>query len=628
MGAGTITASITSGESGQTLLVVGSSSVSMGSGTPFVEKIAEVSLAQISAGGTSVISVSIIDDQGNLFTEPVDVNFSSSCVTQELATLSSPITTANGIATSTYLATGCTGDDPINVTANAGGIALSASASINVLAADIGSIEFVSASPENIGILGSGIVSGSENSTVIFKVKDTDGNPYNNRIVNFSLNTNVGGIVLSQVQATTNAQGIVQTVVNSGTVPTTIRVIASTETLGGEIVFTQSSLLVVSTGLPDQDSFSLARGEANPEAWNTDGIEVPVTVRMADAFNNPVPDGTAVNFTTEGGSIEASCTTDNGVCSVMWRSQSPRPAGKLLTRDFCTLADDANPAIFCAREPLSNNKNYLGQEYGGRASILATAIGEESFPDKNGNGRFDESEYALFLGLNVSDVPYDLKEAFVDHNEDGFYNPEETNAGTEVGGELEEFVDFNSNGVFDVQDAVYNGVLCGFNDVTDPGTQTVNQHCANPDDEPDPTKKSEKVSTNVRGSTVIIMSGNSPFITLTGTNDAIVSTSPNFDPSDTTLYIAGESTGSVSIIIADLHNQPMPAGTIVTFTSSVGSVVGTSSFTWPSDGSNGGSSYGVAIKGEADPKSGVLEISVTTPLGLTTVFSNVNIVIQ
>ena len=110
----------------------------------------------------------------------------------------------------------------------------------------------------------------------------------------------------------------------------------------------------------------------------------------------------------------------------MWRSQSPRPAGKLLTRDFCTLADDANPAIFCAREPLSNNKNYLGQEYGGRASILATAIGEESFPDKNGNGRFDESEYALFLGLNVSDVPYDLKEAFVDHNEDGFYNPEET----------------------------------------------------------------------------------------------------------------------------------------------------------------------------------------------------------
>ena len=155
----------------------------MGSGTPFVEGVAEVSLAQVSAGGTSVISVSIIDDQGNLFTEPVEVNFSSACATQSLATLSSPITTANGVATSTYLATGCTGDDPINVTANAGGINLSANATINVLAADIGSIEFVSATPDNIGIVGAGIVSGSESSTVIFKVKDTDGNAYNNRIV-------------------------------------------------------------------------------------------------------------------------------------------------------------------------------------------------------------------------------------------------------------------------------------------------------------------------------------------------------------------------------------------------------------------------------------------------------------
>ncbi|MFT6506733.1 MAG: hypothetical protein ACI92O_000829 [Colwellia sp.] len=626
LGAGTIVASIVSGETGQVLFVVGSSSVTMGSGTPFVEGVAEVSLAQVSAGGTSVISVSIIDDQGNLFTEPVEVNFSSACATQSLATLSSPITTANGVATSTYLATGCTGDDPINVTANAGGINLSANATINVLAADIGSIEFVSATPDNIGIVGAGIVSGSESSTVIFKVKDTDGNAYNNRIVNFALNTDVGGITLSQVQATTNAQGTVQTVVNSGSVPTSVRVTASTETLSGEVVFTQSSLLVVSTGLPDQDSFSIARGEANPEAWNTDGIEVPVTVRMADAFNNPVPDGTAVSFTTEGGSIEASCTTDNGICSVMWRSQSPRPAGKVLTQSFCTLADDADTSIFCARLPLANNKNYLGQEYGGRASILATAIGEESFPDKNGNGRFDESEYTLFQGLNVSDLPYDLKEAFVDHNEDGVFNPAETSG--ELGGELEEFTDFNNNGVFDTEDAAYNGILCGFNDVTNPGTETANQYCADPDDETDPTKKSQKVSTNVRGSTFIIMSGNSPYITLTATNDAISDTSADFDSTDTTLYIAGESTGTVSMIIADFHNQPMPAGTIVSFTASVGSVVGTSSFTWPSDGSNGGSSFGVAIKGEAEPKSGILEISVESPLGLTTTLSPVSIVIQ
>jgi hypothetical protein len=334
----------------------------------------------------------------------------------------------------------------------------------------------------------------------------------------------------------------------------------------------------------------------------------------------------------------------------MWRSQQPRPAGEVLTQSFCTLADDNDTSIFCARLPLDNGKNYLGQEYGGRVTVLATAIGEESFPDKNGNGRFDESEYTLFLGLNVSDEPYDLKEAFVDHNEDRFYNPEESNTITEAGGELEEFADFNRNGVFDLADGVYNGVLCGLNDESDPGTDVVNQYCANPDDEPDPTKKSEKVSTNVRNSVVIVMSGNQPYITLTATIDAIDETIPNPDfveggtepetipnPSfftntnsqDTNLYITGENTGAVSVIIADLHNQPMPAGTIVSFSAiGAGSIVGTSSFTWPSESSNGGSSFSVAVKGESEPAGGSVEITVTTPLGVSTVLQPVGIIIE
>ena len=636
LGAGIITASIESGESNKTNVVIGSSTVAMGSSIPFVKGLAEISLAEISAGGTSVISVSIVDDQGNLFNEPIEVYFSSGCSTQSTATLSSPITTSNGTATSTYLAQGCVGDDPINVTANAGGINLSANTTITVKAADIGSIEFVSATPENIGILGTGIVGGSENSRIIFKVKDTDGNPYNNRVVNFALNTSLGGINLSQNAATTNAQGFVQTVVNSGTVSTTVRVTASTETLNGEVVFTQSSQLVVSTGLPDQDSFSMSRGVANPNAWGVDGISVPITVRMADAFNNPVPDGTAVNFTTEGGAIEPSCTTLDGVCSVNWNSQNPRPAGIILTQSFCTLLDDADPDILCARLPLDDGNNYLGQEYGGRATILATAIGEESFPDKNSNGRFDESEFTLFQGLNISDRPYDLKEAFVDHNEDGLYNPEQTSS--EIGGELEEFVDFNGNGTFDVKNDLYNGVLCGFNDITNPDTTTVNQYCDNPDDESDPTKKSQKFSTNVRGSAVIVMSDDSPYVTLIATNDAIAEQikddndedipNPKFDATDTTLYIAGENTGTVSVIIADFHNQPMPAGTEVSFSTSAGSFASTASYTWPSHSLNGGSQFSIAVKGETEPKSGILEIKVSVPDGLTTIYSSVRIVIE
>jgi hypothetical protein len=51
----------------------------------------------------------------------------------------------------------------------------------------------------------------------------------------------------------------------------------------------------------------------------------------------------------------------------------------------------------------------MGQKLGGRATITATAIGEESFPDLNGNGRFDASEVTAFLCNDISGDNYDLK---------------------------------------------------------------------------------------------------------------------------------------------------------------------------------------------------------------------------
>jgi hypothetical protein len=624
LGAGTITASISSGETGQTLLVVGSSTVTMGSGTPFVEGVADVSLAQISAGGTSVISVAIIDDQGNLFTESVDVNFSSGCSSQSSPTaiLSSPITTSNGIATSTYLAKGCVGDDSINVTANAGGINLSANATINVLSADVGSIEFVSSTPENISILGTGSVGGSESATVVFRVLDTNSNPVNNQLVNFALNTNVGGIQLIPASATTDNNGLVQTVINSGTVSTSVRVLATIDGSDPQIS-SQSSLLVVSTGIPDQDSFSLSADILNPEGWNIDGSEVAVTARLADAFNNPVPDGTAVTFTTEGGRIEPSCVTVNGTCSVIWNSQNARPEGHVLQHNT---GDEYNWSISPDVVHLPEPFNTLGQKYGGRATILATVIGEESFPDLNGNARFDVAEMTAFSGTNISGEVYDLKEAFVDHNEDGFYNPDAIDnamapADTTDSGSLEEFADFNVDNLFTQNDSKYNGVLCAI---------PAHDGCS-----------SDQKSINVRGELVLVMSGSSAYFAVNSTGDAVSATfdddndpltpeilNPNNNPNDNVIYIAGENVGSGSFIIADFHNQPMPAGSTVAFTATVGSIQGSSSYTWPNDNHNGGLVFGVSVKGEAEPKSGVLIVEVTTPSGAVSSSSQISIIIQ
>ena len=618
-GAGTVTATLPSSESasiGFTTQGATQAVVRLGSGSPFVENVAQLSLDQISAGGTSVVSVSLVDQQGQPFTESVDLQFTSRCTeeTPAAASLSSPVNTSSGQATSTYLARGCVGDDLITVNAVVGSQNLSATATVNVLPADIGSIEFVSATPEIIAIQGTGSAERPESSTVVFRVLDTNGDPVNNRRVDFSLNSATGGVVLGPDSATTDQQGLVQTVVNSGTVSRTIRVTADVN--GSDpLISTQSSELIISTGIPDQDSFSLSVSTINAEGWQTDGTNVAVTARLADAFNNPPPP-TVVFFTTEGGSIDdsdSSCVTDStGACSVTWRSQNPRPTGQVLTNSLCTPNQDADPTILCARlpvttdgvdvngNPIREGQNYLGQSFGGRVSLLATTIGEESFPDLNGNGRFDVCEVVAFTGgtgkpcnpdgtinengpdivytgNDVGGMPYDLKEAFVDHNEDGLFNPAEP--GGQSGGEQEEPSDFNQNGIFDGKNGQYNGVLCA---------EPQHEGCA------------QEKSLDVRGQAIIIMSGSNPYITV----------------QTPTITILGEGSAVASIILADLHNQPMPAGTTLLFSSTVGTVQAGATQDVPNTDANGGQQFQAVIGGASEPATGTLFVEIETPSGL------------
>ncbi|AZQ10026.1 Ig-like domain-containing protein [Shewanella khirikhana] len=599
-GAAEATASLTSGEKGQKVFVIGATNVLMGSSEgSFVSGQASVSATSISAGGTATVSVKLQDEQGIAFTEPVEVHFTSTCASKSNpeAELSTPVTAIGGVATSTYLAKGCVGDDNISVTANVGGKNLSATGTLNVIAADAGSIVFVSAVPENISIKGTG---GDESSTVKFKVLDTNGNPVANKQVSFSLNTSVGELSLNPTTATTNSQGVAQTVVTSGTVATSVRVTASI--VGSSpLISSQSNVLVISTGKPDQDSFSLSADVFNTEGWSVDGTEVKVVARLADAFNNPVPDGTAVYFTTEGGAIDSSCTTSNGACFVTWRSQNARPDGKTLEAEG-------------PQSQLKNGGNYYGQSYGGRATITATAVGEESFPDNNGNGRFDEAEMTAFLtGKDAGGRPYDLDEAFVDYNEDGIFNPQQA-GGDPDSGANDRLIDFNSDGIFDLADKKYNGVLCSI---------PAHAGCAD--------GISESQSLNVRSSLVIVMSGSEAFSTpaakvgiekdfdgFDADSKAIYKSNVKGTNNDGQIDILGKSIAKVTFDISDLHNQQMPAGTKVDFKTSVGSIASTASLTWPSSNYNGAREFTVAIKGSEQAEEGVFSVTVTSPGGLVT----------
>lgn len=492
-----------------------------GTDTPTVQMSLTVGVPTLSAGGSTSVTAKLTETTtSSPYTPETEITFSSACVGSQAATMNSPVKSANGVAVSTYVAKGCEGNDTITATATVPNGTITASSTINVLPAVLGSIQFVSATPSSIALKGTGGAGLSETSTIVFKVLNSVGGVVPNRDVTFSLDTDVGGLSLSPLAAKTDANGQAQTVVQAGTIPTPVRV---TATIVGTspAISTQSDQLTITTGIPDQDSISLSAETLNPEAWSIDGVTVKVTARLADRFNNPVPDGTAITFTTEGGSIGGSCTTVKGACSVDWVSQHPRPSD-------------------------------------GRVTILATAIGEESFGDVNNDGVFGDGD--SFPSIN------DLPEAFRDDNENGVRDTHEFS------------VDFNRNGLYDAKDGKFNGILCSHSTLC-AATKTL----------------------NVRDSTVLIMSGSVASIGLIPSMGINVAGGPQ----------------TVTITVGDLHNQPMPKGTTIAIATDNGKLSGPTNHTVGNANSNGPLVYDITVAADTTPSSGMLTVTVKAPSGNT-----------
>ena len=553
--------------------------------------------ASVSAGGSTGLRIDVVDvANGNaVFTPAVTMNFTSPCITAGTAAITpNPVVSANGAANATYVASGCSGNDAITAQATINGAAQSASGTVNVLAATLGSVEFVSATPVNIGLRGGG---GQVTSTVQFRVRDAVGGPVAGQLVSFALNTTVGGITLSPSSGTTNTQGIVQTVVRSGTVATAVRVTA-TATQGSITANSQSEQLNITTGIPDQNSFSLSASVLNVEGGNVDGVTSIITLRAADRYNNPVPDGTAVNFTTEGGSIVGSCTTVSGACTVTWTSQDPRPGS------FNGCFGPANAVN--NNDAICGLGGSSGASRAGRSTVLAYAVGEENFIDTDGDGLFDDGSRAT-VGpppLNVAESFPDQPEAFVDADEDGIRD--------NAPGNVELPFDFNMNGAYDVADGRFNGLLC---DNGDP----MNIQCLG-----------APQTLHVRDSLTIVMSGSSASInraTVPNGGDVTVLGPAVYDPVARTITVGANNVFALTVVVRDGNEQPMPATTTIAFTATgdAGALQGTTTFRVPSttDDSALGNTQGVAFKGaDLDPGdpdgSSVLELNVTSPRGLIT----------
>jgi hypothetical protein len=131
---------------------------------------------------------------------------------------------------------------------------------------------------------------------------------------------------------------------------------------GGGTTTPSGGISEVSTGVPSQRFMSISVGTYNLD-WSFDGTRTKVQVYIADTAGNPVPDGTPIQFSTEGGQIVTSCTTtgvQNGSsvisgCEVEFNTQDFRPTD-------------------------------------GFVRIIAWMEGEEAYKDLNANGKYDTGE--------------------------------------------------------------------------------------------------------------------------------------------------------------------------------------------------------------------------------------------
>ena len=327
----------------------------------------------LAAYGTRQISVQVNIDGAAATSTPVQVSFSSNCGVVTPATAS---TNSQGVVNASYSAVnsgitndqGCS-DSTVSIVASTTGVT-PVTGNIRVELAPATNLLFANASPANIYLANSG---GVTQSIVKFKLVNASNAALQGQDVRLELRDMADGIPkatfgtvgnVSAITQPTNSSGEVSVPVFSGTVPTNVIVRATL--VSDEGISTTSAVLAIASGRAVQSRVSVAVEKLSIEGANIDGVTTSITISLADRQGNPIPDGTAINFVTEGGvMIPPVCVTGvvpgDSRCSVSIRSQGLRPGDGLV-------------------------------------SILAYASGEEDFRDLNFDNVYSVGEPFTDLG--------------------------------------------------------------------------------------------------------------------------------------------------------------------------------------------------------------------------------------
>ena len=426
----------------------------------------EADATTLALNSTTVVRAKLYND-GSPYLSPVTVTFNSPCATNDAATLSTTVVSNNGVAEATYKgskdssssASKVCGQDDI-ITASASGLVKTVT--ISNLSTPASAIEAVSTSPSFIFTPGRGF---KDNATITFQVKDKFSNPKAGQRVLFKLegidnqSDEFDKYSLSQSEGITDSDGKVAVNVKSGSIPTPFSV--SAYLADNTEIRTVSGKVGVGMGFPDHDSFTVAMDSYNIEGESHTDAEANITVQLGDRFNNSVPDGTKVFFTSEGGTIQGTLASGQGVSGICETVN-----GKCTAKIISTLPHPVD----------------------GRVTILVYVQGEESFFDVNGNKIFDQGDLINITPAQKADdtpkdangVPqfladakitdigepyleYELKD-LVKFPTDGFWVPDPSDDHFISG--VDEFKDLDGSKDYTPGDKVYTGPLCSQDLVT------------------------------------------------------------------------------------------------------------------------------------------------------------------
>jgi len=396
--------------------------------------------SSIMTTATSSIQATVTTSTGANVTDGTAVTFTLS--SSAMGTITSSATTSSGVAAATFTA----GTIPGTVTVTATSGSVTQTAAVVISAPSTGSLEYVSATPQVIGLKGGGQTA---SSAVIFLVKDINGTPVvDGTQVSFVMSgpsggklPSAGGEYIGDIDASpttataSTVSGNATVTLNSGSVSGPVTIAASV-TSGSQTFSASSATISIGGGVPSAAHFNLATTKFNLPGLVVSNSQATISAFIADRFGNyNVLTGTSVSFYTEAGAIDTSNVTDaTGITTVTFRTQAPDPAEVSITAAETTLINSLN-ATFASSIPTDGT--YHPSD--GWVTILASVQGEEAFEDANANGIYDSGETFSDLG-----------EPFVDKDDDGVRDTSP----------FEEYIDVNGNGSYNGPNGVWDGPGC------------------------------------------------------------------------------------------------------------------------------------------------------------------------